>query len=126
MRILVVDDSRVMREMIARTISMAGLKDHTVENAADGAEALALVRASPPDLIILDLNMPVLDGEEFLSALRTEPQLRHLPVVVASSESSDVRVRRVRLMGAEFVRKPFKPEALVGALQKLLPSEGKT
>jgi two-component system chemotaxis response regulator CheY len=125
MRILVVDDSRVMREMISRTIAMAGLKDYTVEHAADGAEALALVRASPPDLIILDLNMPVLDGEEFLSAVRTEPGLRHLPVVVASSESSDVRVRRVRLMGAEFVRKPFKPEALVGALQKLLPAEGK-
>ncbi len=117
--ILIVDDSRVMRGMIARTIAMAGLEAATIHEAANGAEALAKVHEKAYDLVLLDINMPVMDGEEFLAALRAEPAFRQLPVVVASSESNDARIRRLRLMGAEFVHKPFRPEALIEAIERM-------
>src|SRR5947209_5031908 len=113
--ILIVDDSRLMREIIARTVRMSGLDVGTVHQAGDGRAALEQVRAEPIDLILLDINMPVMDGETFLAALRSDPRHKAIPVVVASTESSDVRIRRLRLMGAEFVHKPFNSEELCAA-----------
>src|SRR3954464_15225911 len=98
--VLIVDDSRLMREIVARTVRMSGLEVASLHQAADGREALAVVGSTPIGLILLDINMPVMDGEAFLATLRADPANHAIPVVVASTESSDARIRRLRLMGA--------------------------
>jgi CheY-like chemotaxis protein len=97
-----------------------GLVDH----AGDGAAALAAVRAQPYDLVLLDLNMPVMDGEQFLATARADPALRRLLVVVCSTESHPTRIRRLRLLGAEFVHKPFRPEELTVAIARATGQRG--
>ena len=114
--ILIVDDSRVMRLMIARALKISGIEIGVLREAGNGAEALELLRANDIDLVLLDINMPVMDGEEFLAIVRTDDALKSIAVVVASSESNEGRIRRLRLMGAEFVHKPFRPEELTAAV----------
>ena len=118
-RILIVDDSSVMRAIIARTVGLCGIVDPEVVQAADGAAALACLKASAFDLVLLDINMPVMDGEQLLAAMRADPSLKASSVIVASTESSEPRIRRLRLMGAEFVHKPFRPEELALAITRV-------
>lgn len=118
--VLVVDDSRIMRDMVARAVSMSGLDIAAVDTACDGRDALAKLRASWFDLVLLDVNMPVMTGEQFLVALRADLGLRDTLVVVVSTESSLPRIARLRGLGAGFVHKPFRPEELVAAVQQLL------
>lgn len=122
--ILIVDDSRVMRQMIARTLSISGIEVGVVREAANGVEALEVLRANDIDLVLLDINMPVMDGEEFLAIVRTDDELKSIAVVVASSESNEGRIRRLRLMGAEFVHKPFRPEDLTAAVGRAAMASG--
>ena len=70
MRILIVDDSRVMRSIVTRTLRQAGFGDHDVSEAANGVQALDVVAADTPDLVLCDWNMPEMDGLEFLVSLR--------------------------------------------------------
>lgn len=114
--VLIIDDSRAMREMIARTLSLSGIELASVRQAANGKEALASLGEAHADLAVLDLNMPVMDGEQFLATVRSDPEHRTLAVVVASTETNPGRVRRLRLMGAEFVHKPFMPEDFCAAI----------
>lgn len=118
--VLVVDDSRIMREMVSRAVTMSGLDLNAVETAGDGRQALEKLRAGWFDLVLLDVNMPVMTGEEFLVALRADVALRATLVVVVSTESSVPRIARLKALGAGFVHKPFRPEELVAAVQTLL------
>jgi len=118
--VLVVDDSRLMREMVAKAVSMAGLDITAIDTAGDGRQALEKLRAGWFDLVLLDVNMPVMTGEEFLVALRADVALRDTLVVVVSTESSLPRIARLKALGAGFVHKPFRPEELVAAVQVLL------
>lgn len=118
--VLVVDDSRIMREMVSRAVTMSGLDLNAVETAGDGRQALEKLRAGWFDLVLLDVNMPVMTGEEFLVALRADVALRATLVVVVSTESSVPRIARLKALGAGFVHKPFRPEELVAAVQALL------
>ena len=115
MRILIVDDSRAMRMIITRTLRQAGYKDHTVEEAGDGAAALAAIRAEPPDVVLSDWNMPVMNGIELLEALQKDG-----PVVTfgfLTTEGSDEMRERAKNAGAKFfITKPFTPEAFQDAL----------
>lgn len=120
LEVLVVDDNRIMRDMVARAVAMSGLPLARVRQAGDGAAALAALREAWTDLVLLDLNMPVMDGESFLTAVRADTALRDTLVVVVSTESSGARVERLRALGAGFVHKPFTPEALVAEVQRLL------
>ncbi len=118
-RILIVDDNRIMREMIKRSVAMSGIPVASIAEAANGREALDHIAANPVDLVLLDINMPVMDGEAFLVELRSDPRWRTMNVIVCSSESSLPRIGRFRLLGAGFVHKPFKTEELIAALAKL-------
>lgn len=71
MRIMVVDDSKAMRMIVLRTLKAAGFKNHTFEEAGDGAEAFAAITADPPDLVLSDWNMPKMSGIELLKGLRS-------------------------------------------------------
>lgn len=112
LNVLIVDDSAVMRAMIGRTLKMAGVPLSAVHEAANGREALDVLRDAWIDLALVDINMPVMDGEEFIEAVRKDPATRDLAVVVVSTESSQTRIERIEGHGAAFVHKPFTPEQL--------------
>lgn len=117
LRILVVDDSPVMRKMVIRTLNMSGLPIEAVHEASQGREALdVLEREQGINLGLFDVNMPVLNGEELVMLLRAEPKTADLPVVMVSTEGSVERIERLKRLGAAFVRKPFGPEALLDAI----------
>jgi two-component system chemotaxis response regulator CheY len=111
---LVVDDSRVIRKVARRILEELG---YDVAEAADGAEALAWCRAMMPDAILLDWNMPVMGGLEFIRRLRLEPGGSIPKVVFCSVENELERIREALDAGAdEFVMKPFDGEILGGKL----------
>jgi two-component system chemotaxis response regulator CheY len=119
MRILIVDDSRAMRLIVARTLRLAGYDDHEIVEAADGREALAVVAEEPPDVILCDWNMPVMTGLELLRTLRSAGS--SIPFGFVTSEASP-QMRAVALeAGAMFlVAKPFTAEDFQDALDPVL------
>ncbi len=117
--VLLVDDSAVMRKMIARILRLSGVPLGDVVPCADGHQALAVVRQRPMDLALVDINMPVMDGEQLLDHLRDDPRTAAMPVIIVSTESSPVRVQRLRDKGAYFVHKPFTPEMLRDTIHAL-------
>jgi two-component system chemotaxis response regulator CheY len=110
--VLVVDDSAVMRQMVVRTLRMSGLPLASVLEAGNGEEGLFVLQDQWVDLLLLDINMPVMNGEEMLRRIRTNPETENLPVIVVSTEGSEARLHSLTEMGAAIVRKPFAPETL--------------
>ena len=117
--ILIVDDSAVMRAMIRRTLAAGGIAADRIGEAANGQEALDAIASDRWDLVIADLNMPVMDGEAMLARLRALPLTTQLPVVVVSTESSETRIEALRRLDAAFVHKPFTPALLAGEILRL-------
>lgn len=118
--ILIVDDSSVMRTMILKTLRMSGLSLDNVFEASNGMEGLEVLGKEWLDLVILDINMPVMNGEDMMKHMRANPEMRDIPVVVISSEGSKPRVEGLIKMGATFVHKPFTPELIRNAVNKSL------
>lgn len=119
MKVLVVDDSRVMRQIVIRTLRQAGYGDLDVVEAADGREALATVAAQRPDLVLSDWNMPHLSGVDLLAALRASGDAT--PFGFVTSEASAEMRRRAAAAGALFlVAKPFTAEDLREVLAPVL------
>ena len=112
LNVLVVDDSAVMRSIIIKTLRLSGLPIGEVHQAANGREGLQVLDSNWIDLALVDINMPEMNGEEMLDAVRMNPDTISLPVVVVSTEGSDTRVEMLQKKGAEFVHKPFTPEIL--------------
>lgn len=117
--VLVVDDSAVMRTMVIKTLRLSGVPVGEVFQAANGEEGLAHLRAQWIDLVLLDLNMPQMNGEELLAEIRSHPDTANVAVIVVSTEGSEVRIQRIRELGAEFVHKPFRPEQLRAVIRDL-------
>jgi two-component system chemotaxis response regulator CheY len=118
--ILTVDDSPSIRQMIKVVLGPAG---HTVIEAGDGAQGLEKAKASRPDLIITDLNMPVMNGIELIKALRALPAMTGLPIVFLTTESNDAIKQQAKAAGATgWITKPFKPEQLLTVVSKLVRS----
>jgi two-component system, chemotaxis family, chemotaxis protein CheY len=119
--ILVVDDSGTMRAMIKRILAISGLDIGEVYEAANGIEALAQMHKHPISAILLDINMPVMNGIKLLSRLRDDARLAHIPVIIASTEGSEPRIQELLSAGARgFVRKPFRPEQLRDVLLPII------
>ncbi|GGJ82207.1 response regulator [Pilimelia anulata] len=119
MRALIVDDSRAMRRILRRIVEGLGF---TAVEAGDGQAALDAIAAldTPPDLALVDWNMPVMDGLAFVSAVRAEPGLRRMTVVMVTTESEQSQIVRALAAGAhEYVIKPFTPESLAEKLALL-------
>lgn len=110
--VLLIDDSAVMRAMILKSLQMSGLPLGVVYQAADGAEGLALLQKHWIDLVMLDISMPGMPGDEMLEAMRAEPALVAMPVLVVTSERATERVARMQELGAVHLNKPFLPEQL--------------
>ena len=108
---LIVDDSSVMRKIVERSLRQAGIDFSEVREASNGAEALGALNGGAVDLILCDINMPVMDGIEFLQQLQSNPSLKTIPVVMITTEGSESHVVKALSMGARgYIRKPFTPE----------------
>jgi two-component system, chemotaxis family, chemotaxis protein CheY len=110
--ILVVDDSAVMRAMIIRILRLTGLSLGEVYEAPNGREGLKVLDEKWVDLALVDINMPVMNGEEMIDSVRSSQSTADLPIIVVSTESNVERVETIRRKNVEFVHKPFTPEVL--------------
>lgn len=120
LNVLVVDDSNVMRAMIIKTMRMSGLPLGKILQAANGQEGLEALRRHWIDLVVVDINMPVMNGEEMLDHMRENPEMKDLPVVVISTEGSEARIERLLHKGAMFIHKPFSPETIRDTVKKII------
>jgi two-component system chemotaxis response regulator CheY len=118
---MVVDDSPAMREFIVRVIELSGLDVGNCLQASNGQEALDLLRVNWVDIVLADINMPVMNGEQFVSRMHEDEMLRTIPVLVISTDGSDHRVQSLMSLGAKgYVQKPFSPETLRRRMEPLL------
>jgi two-component system chemotaxis response regulator CheY len=110
-RALIVDDSSVMRKIVERSLRQAGIDMSEVFQAGNGAEALGMLKESAVDLILCDINMPVMDGIEFIKQLPGVESAKNVPVVMITTEGSEAHVVQALSCGARgYIRKPFTPE----------------
>ena len=119
MKILIADDSKVMRQIVTRTLRQAGFSGHDLVEASDGREAFDLVQSEQPDLVLSDWNMPNMTGIELLQQLRGTGSSVAFGFV--TSEGSPEMRERAEKAGAMFlIAKPFTPEAFQEALEPVL------
>jgi two-component system, chemotaxis family, chemotaxis protein CheY len=121
LKVLIVDDSSVMRKIVERALRQAGLDLNEVLEASNGAEALAEVQKGSLDLILSDINMPVMDGLELLKNLASVESAKGVPVVMITTEGSEARVVEALSAGAKaYLRKPFTPDQVKDRVAPLL------
>ncbi len=119
--VLIVDDSATIRQMIKRTMKVAGLNVAEVYEAANGIEALAQLSDHEVAVVLVDINMPTMNGIQLLTRMKETESLRDIPIVIASTEGSTERIEQLKKIGATgYVRKPFQPEQLRDVLTPLL------
>jgi len=117
-KVLVIEDSATQREMIADLLRKNGL---TVIEASDGLEALDKIQGAPPDLVILDIVMPKMNGYEVCRRLKADPGMQGVPVVMCSSKGEEFDRYWGMKQGADaYVAKPFQPNELVGTVKQML------
>ena len=117
-RILTVDDDEAIRLLVRENLELC---EFEVVEAASGREALQVIAAAPPDLIILDVRMPPPDGWDVLRILRGHPETEALPVVMLTVLADDTNVARGWDIGADFyLSKPFEPGELLSVVKRLL------
>ncbi|HEY9761279.1 MAG TPA: response regulator [Trichocoleus sp.] len=116
--VLIVDDSSTLREMIAGLLINAGM---TVIEAKDGVEAKKMIESNPPDLVVLDIVMPNMNGYELCRWIKNTPATQTLPVVICSSKSEEFDRYWGMKQGADaYIAKPFRPSDMVDTVKQLL------
>jgi CheY-like chemotaxis protein len=117
-RVLVIDDDPKLRELVAAGLELAG---YEVRCAAGGAPGISLAESEPPDLILLDLHMPGLDGYEVCRTLRRRPSTRGIPVIMLTASADFSLNRKAYGAGAQAcVPKPFRKEGLLATIRATL------
>ncbi len=120
LNVLVVDDSDVIRRMILKTLRLAEVPIGTTFEAANGQEALDIIDANWVDLVLADINMPVMDGVEMLNRLRADESHLELPVIMVTTEGSAERIAELEAAGVSaYVLKPFTPETIRGVVDSV-------
>jgi len=120
-RVLIVDDSPAMRAFVRRVMELSGFDLSHCFEAADGAEAMRLLGSEWVDAILTDINMPGMDGEDFLRRLSADDLLRSIPAIVISTDATRNRMDRLIALGARgYITKPFLPEDLRAVLERTL------
>jgi two-component system, chemotaxis family, chemotaxis protein CheY len=123
-RALIIDDSSVMRKIVERSLRQAGIDLTQVLEAGNGAEALAVLQENQVDLILCDVNMPVMDGLEFIKQLPGVENAKDVPVVMITTEGSEHHVVQALSSGARgYIRKPFTPEQIREQVVPVLASK---
>jgi two-component system, chemotaxis family, chemotaxis protein CheY len=125
--ILIVDDSEIIRSMIARTIGMTGVPIGGIYEAGNGRDALDVMDKNWIDLVLADLNMPVMDGAAMIETMRGDNILSRIPVVIVSAEGSETKKDNLLRHGVKgFVHKPFAPETIRGVIKNVLGDWGES
>lgn len=118
MEILVVEDDESIRNLIVSQLQDAGFE---VSTAADGLEGLAAIRDRRPDAVLLDINMPRMDGFTVLERLKNDPETSDLPVLMLSAQSSPEDIRRAVQLGAnDYIGKPFESRQLLRRVNRMI------
>ncbi len=118
MRVLTVDDSRTILAMLHHTLSNAGFE---VLQAEDGRQGLEVLQSSQVDVVITDINMPVMDGIEFIRQVRASGQFNALPILILTTETSqDKRDQGKAAGGTGWIVKPFDPEKLISVIHRVV------
>ena len=121
--VLVADDSKTIRTVLERTLSVSGLEVSACLQAGNGREALEVLRAHWVDLVLTDINMPEMVGLELVRTMAADELLRSVPVVVISTEGSEQRIDELRRHGIKgYIRKPFTPEQVKEVVDDVLGS----
>ena len=111
LRVLIVDDSSVMRKMIEHALRKAGIQIQQVLGASDGLEALSVLKVNTVDLVLCDINMPVMNGLEFLQQLCSSGIAKGAPIIMVTTESGESEIVKALAYGASgYIRKPFAVE----------------
>ena len=124
LKVLTVDDSKTIRMIVKKAF-----KDFDCEmfEAENGVEGLAIAAKEKPGLIVLDITMPVMNGIEMLEKIKSEPDLRNIPVIMLTAESGKDNVMHIVKMGVkDYMVKPFKGEELIGRVQKIIQLKPKS
>jgi two-component system, cell cycle response regulator len=117
-KILSVDDSKTIRMIVKRTFSPY---DATVFEGCNGEEGLAVAAAEKPDIIVLDITMPVMDGVTMLTKLKESPELKNIPVIMLTAESGRENVAYIAKLGVrDYLVKPFKDEQLIEKVARVV------
>lgn len=120
-KILIAEDERDIRELVTFTLQFGG---HEVIAVTNGEEAVEAARKDPPELILLDVRMPRMTGYEACRRLKSDPTLRHIPVVFLSAKGQELEVQTGLEAGAaEYILKPFSPDQLNKRITELLRKE---
>jgi len=121
-RILAVDDEKHIVRLVEVNLRKAG---YDVDTAYDGREALEKVKKNPPDLIVLDVMMPQLDGFSVLKRLKQDPATKDIPVIMLTAKAQDADVFRGWQSGVDsYLTKPFNPLELITFVERILDSAG--
>ncbi|MDG2989714.1 response regulator [Candidatus Synechococcus calcipolaris G9] len=116
--VLVVEDSAPQREMISELLAKSGLE---VSIASDGMEAVDLLKDIKPDIVVLDIVMPRMNGYEVCRTIKSDPRTQDVPVVICSSKGEEFDRYWGMKQGADaYITKPFQPKELVGTIKQLL------
>jgi two-component system chemotaxis response regulator CheY len=119
--VLLVDDSDTIRGALVKAFSMAKLPMDEVVQARDGQEALEVLKRQWIDIVLTDINMPRMGGEELIRAAKSDPSLKDIPIAVISTEGSRTRIDALREVGmADYLRKPCRPEEIRDLLHRVL------
>lgn len=125
--ILIVDDSTIVRAMVKKTLTIAGVDVGEIFEAGDGREALDKLDANWVDVIFADINMPVMTGIEMVDELASRNMLQETPVVIISTERSVTRIAELKAKGVSaYLNKPFTPEHLREVVSRVLGPTGLT
>jgi len=119
--ILVVDDSKTVRAVIEKTLLLSGIEIGNIFHAGNGKEALEVLRKNWIDLLLTDINMPVMNGVELINEMSQDELLKTIPIAIVSTEGSQTRVEELKSKGVKaYLRKPFTPESLKNLIIELL------
>jgi len=119
--ILIVDDSQTMRKIIQKSVLLSGFELGKCWEAGNGQEALDMLNSQMVDLILADLNMPVMNGLEMLRELQKDEKRRGIPVVLITTEGSEKRLEEAYTLGIKgYIQKPFHPEMIRDVLVRIM------
>jgi len=119
--VLIVEDHPTMRDAMRLVLEEYG---HQVEDAVDGENGIAMAREHPPDVVLLDLNIPVVSGSDVLQALKADPATAGVLVVIVTATGEEGRKRAIGLGADDYITKPFSPLALLRTVERVLRGSG--
>lgn len=116
-KVLVVDDDPVVTRLVRELLKIQGF---TVETAKDGIDAMIMVKKEKPDLIVLDIMMPELNGYEVLRALKFNEEFKTIPIILLTAREQELDKRIGQMMGIDYLQKPLNREVLLEKIQKAM------